>query len=250
VEGVGVVGLAADATSAVSAVSAVSEAVEVAEAEPVGEVEEPLFGEGEPEVAAGEPVVAVDELGWLLGVVAGELDFAGEGEDECDCDPVADVEPDRAEGFPPEVAGGALAGAEDVADGPADAWASGAQSDFGAVTAPFAAMGRVTAACATQGMPTESSTPLPTRPAATVRTCAKHIQNVLSCSSGKTLARGFWTTGVACFGTTTSYPLQRQLYLRSVRGPVRPGETGAGTGFAPSPRKYARISLPVRGRPR
>jgi hypothetical protein len=201
------VGLAADA------ISAVVDAVVVAD--PVGDVDgevgELLVGDGEPGVVAGEPVVAVEELGVTeeeLGVVAGELDLVGGADDECDCDPAVDGEPDLAEGFAFELAGGALAGAADaVAEGLADASGSDAHADFGAVTVPCVTTATVTVAWATPGIPTVSSTPPPTRPAATVRTCTKRIQNVLSAARKARLSctRG-WTTGVACFGSLPHIP--------------------------------------------
>jgi hypothetical protein len=110
-----------------------------------------------------------------------------------------------------------------VDEGLADAWLSGSQSKVVAGVVPRAAAKAATPACATPCVPTDSRTPPPTRPAATARACTKHMKIVLFCPV-RQVTFGLRVPGrpeVACFGTSNSYPLPRQLCLAPARWMVR-----------------------------
>jgi hypothetical protein len=168
---------------------------------------------GELEVAEGEPVEGC-ELGEEEVVEECEL---ADGELGADDDPDADEEleadeepePDGDAECDPEGGGldkaadelplaGAVAVELAEAEGLADAWLTGWHWELVAgLAAPR--VGPVTAACATPCVPSESSTPPPTKPAATVpRTCTKHMKLVLSVllvrSSADALGIRFGTT--------------------------------------------------------
>lgn len=176
------------------AASGLTTAVRVASVVPPAEL---AAGELEPELEVG------------CSVFEDCVELA-EREVDADEEPVPDAGAEEAGACEVEAAddGGEAGGCDDpvglagaLLDGPGvesevleETWLSGWQ--FEAVAGAAAAAGASVAAKAVPWAPKVSSTPPPTRPAATARTCTKHMKLVLFCttSSGQVLLLGFGTT--------------------------------------------------------